>query len=282
MRNSEISTYNENRDEFKPYGLTCELWKPQFMGKPDRHNEIEVNYITQGSITYLFQGKKITVPAKRFTVFWGLVPHQIIYYEGELPYYVFTIPFSQFLEWKLPDAFLNRLLKGEILYEGSDEFAQYDEFLFKYWIKEIHNAKLADIALLEMRARLSRLSVSKSICCQSLHASSITEKEITPVEKMTVYIAKNYLNPIKISDIGRETGLHPDYANTIFKKAFNCTLNEYIIEERVNHAQRKLVTTDTSITEIAYDSGFNSISNFNAAFLKINNCTPRAFRKKYR
>lgn len=58
-------------------------------------------------------------------------------------------------------------------------------------------------------------------------------------------------------------------------------MSEYIIEERISHAQRKLVATDTSITEIAFECGFNTISRFNAAFLKINSCTPREFRKRY-
>ena len=54
----KIYTFDEKRSEFKPYGLTCELWMPDLMRKPDRHNEIELNYFTSGSITYLFQGKK--------------------------------------------------------------------------------------------------------------------------------------------------------------------------------------------------------------------------------
>ena len=105
--------------------------------------------------------------------------------------------------------------------------------------------------------------------------------EINQVERIAIYIAQNYSNPLKVSDIGKAVGLHPDYANSIFKKAFGRTLSEYIMEERISHAQRKLVATDTSITQIAFECGFNSISRFNAAFQKMNRCTPRNFRKKY-
>ena len=46
MSDSEkLKTFDEKRDEFKPYGLTCEIWRPQLMPKIDRHNEIELNYI---------------------------------------------------------------------------------------------------------------------------------------------------------------------------------------------------------------------------------------------
>ena len=84
-----------------------------------------------------------------------------------------------------------------------------------------------------------------------------------------------------MNDIGDAVGLHPDYANTLFRKTFGRTLSEYIIEERIAHAQRKLVSTSDSITEIAFDCGFNSISRFNSAFKKSNQCTPRAFRKQH-
>lgn len=281
MSNSEIlNTFNEGRNEFKPYGFTCELWTPGLMRKPDRHNEIEINYFAEGSMTYLFQDKKITIPAKRLSIFWGLVPHQIINYEGNSPYFVCTIPFSQFLEWKLPVSFVDRVLKGEVLFEVSEESSMHDEFLLENWIKDINKNEFVEVTLLEMHARLFRMAKSNLSKKVNNH-SPIYLNEISKVEQIAIYIAQNYSNPIKVSDIGKAVGLHSDYANSIFKKAFGSTLSEYIIEERISHAQRKLVATDTSITEIAFECGFNSISRFNAAFLKINGCKPREFRKRY-
>uniref|UniRef100_UPI001B809DFC helix-turn-helix domain-containing protein n=1 Tax=Neolewinella xylanilytica TaxID=1514080 RepID=UPI001B809DFC len=63
--------------------------------------------------------------------------------------------------------------------------------------------------------------------------------------------------------------------------AFRLTLTEYIAEERIAYASRQLIATSDPITDIAYASGFQSISRFNAAFRKINDCTPRAYRKRY-
>lgn len=280
MLNSEMpKIFNESRTELKPYGLTCELWTPSLMKKPDRHNEIELNYFTEGSVTYLFQDKKITVPSKRLIIFWGLIPHQIIKYERKFPYFVSTIPFSQFMEWKLPALFVDRILKGEILFESSEELSIHDEFLFHNWIKDVKNKDSTKIIQLEMRARLSRMA-NNNLYAEEKSSTPIHLNEINQVERISVYIARNYANPIKTSDIGNAVGLHSDYANSIFKKAFGVTLSEYITEERISHAQRKLAASDMSITEIAFDCGFNSVTRFNAAFKKINNCTPREFRKR--
>ncbi|MBX2873601.1 MAG: helix-turn-helix domain-containing protein [Saprospiraceae bacterium] len=277
----KLNAFDESRKEFKPYGLTCELWTPSLMRKADRHNEIEINYFPGGTITYLFQGKRVTIPANKLAIFWGLVSHQIVHYEGGAPYYVCTIPFSQFLEWKLPAPFVDRVLTGEVFVEASDEYSGHDEFLLKNWIKDINNDDAVEVILLEMRARLGRMAIG-NVPTEASAYPPIYADEISQVERMAIYIAQNYCDPIKVSDIGEAVGLHPDYANAVFKKAFGSTLSQYIGEERISHARRRLVTTNASITEIAFESGLNSISRFNATFLKVNRCTPREFRKKYR
>lgn len=281
ISNSEIyKTFNEKRDEFKPYGLTCELWSPGLMRKPDRHNEIEINYSAESTITYLFQNKKITIPAKRLAIFWGLVPHQIINFEGTKPYFVCTIPFSLFLEWKLPESFVDRILKGEVLFEIAGSSSSFDEFLLNNWFADINKNNRSEVAVLEMHSRLHRMAVSNLTRKENIH-SPFSPNEISQVERIAIYIGQNYQTPLKVAEIGEAVGLHPDYANALFKKAFGCTLSAYITEERISNVQRKLITTDKSITEIAFACGFNSISRFNAAFFRLNKCTPREYRKIY-
>lgn len=280
--NSEIlNSFDDRRPEFQPYGLTCELWTPRVMQRPDRHNEIEINYFPEGSITYLIKDKMITIPSQRLSIFWGLTSHQIIHYEKPTPYFVCTIPFSTFLEWGFPTSFVERIFKGEVLCEPSDEFSAFDEFLLKQWIKDINENALFEVTLLEMHARLIRLA-NNILSKTEKKFSPIKHSEVSQVERIAIYIARNYRGYITVSDIGKAVGLHPDYANAIFKKAFGRTLTEYISEERILCAQRELLTTEKSITEIAYDCGFNSISRFNAAFLKMNGCTPRKYRKNLR
>ena len=276
-----LHTFDERRPEFQPYGLTCELWTPNVMRRPDRHNEIEINYFPEGSMTYLFQDEMITIPSKRLSIFWGLISHQIVHYEGTAPYFVCTIPFSIFMEWKLPISFVKRVLQGEVLCESSEELSSFDEILLNNWLKDNHDNDSHEVILLEMHARLIRMARNKLPRQEKKHHFE-NQKEIGQVERIAIYIAQNYRNPIKVSDIGKTVGLHPDYANAIFKKAFGKTLTEYITEERVSHAQRELLTTQKGITEIAFECGFNTISRFNAAFLKINRCTPREYRKQFR
>ncbi|MBX2840751.1 MAG: helix-turn-helix domain-containing protein [Flammeovirgaceae bacterium] len=279
-----IQKFDKNRPELKPYGMTCNLWTPSIMDKPDRHNEIELNFFPKGSITYLVNDQKIKIPEKRLILFWALVPHQIIGFEENSYYYVCTIPLRQFMEWNFPNSFVNRLIEGEIQIPNSEVAWEYDHYIFQNWVKDFKSGdhQREEIATLEIQGRLKRFALeSGNIEEQHSQIKNINQSAISSVEKMAIFIAKNYSDPITTPDIAASIGLHPDYANTIFKKAFGTTLNKYVIKQRVLNAQRRLSVTREKITSIAYESGFNSIGRFNAAFKLICNCTPREYRKKY-
>lgn len=281
MQDSEkLNAYDAQRRAFRPYGLTCELWQPDIMRKPDRHNEVEINYFKEGSLSYLFQGSKITIPERSMTMFWGLVPHQIVDFSANTPYFVCTIPLTLFLEWRLPVHLTDRVLNGDIVIEKPGDHSDDDVSSIKNWTRDLASGDVKEVTLLEIHARLLRLA-DRILPTEQNSRLQIHTGDISKVERIALYIAQHYCHPIKAIDIGKEVGLHPDYANFVFKKAFGTTINEYIIRERISHAQRKLISTDESISEILYACGFNSISRFNAAFRKINSCTPRDYRKNY-
>lgn len=284
MWKSDIyKTFNSNRNEFSPYGLTMEKWRPELMCRFDRHNEVEINYLIEGSITYLINGRKVTVPSGRIVMFWGLMSHQIIDFEKSAFYYVCTIPLSMFLLWNLPKPMIDRVLKGDVLVERESDKKEWDIFLFEQWFSDINSNDNVIASTMEMNGRLHRFfyNIDDTICQSGTDNknSKLHSKELMLIDKMVLFIAKNYSNGIKVADVGKEVGLHPDYANHIFKKAFNTTISQYVITEKLLHAQRLLIMDDMSITDIVYDSGFNSISCFNSAFMKINGCTPREYRK---
>ena len=58
-----MKQFDARRPEFSPYGFTCELWTPARMPRPDRHNEIELNLLMAGSLTYLLGGQRTTIEA---------------------------------------------------------------------------------------------------------------------------------------------------------------------------------------------------------------------------
>ena len=71
----------------------------------------------------------------------------------------------------------------------------------------------------------------------------------------------------------------PQAFSRFFKRCLGKTYVEYVNELRIGRVCRALIETDASITQIAYDAGFNNISNFNEQFRQIKQMTPRDYRR---
>ncbi len=110
-----MTRFDPTRPDFSPYGFSCVRWTPTTMPRCDRHNEIELNLLETGRLTYLMGGQKVTVPAGRLIAFWAGIPHQILDFESLTDYFVLTIPLAWFLQWRLPDRLTQPILRGRMI-----------------------------------------------------------------------------------------------------------------------------------------------------------------------
>ena len=290
LRLHDIKQFDATRELFLPYGFTCEKWFfCEAMVRPDRHNEIEWNFLPEGSLVYLLGGRRVEMPARCLSVFWAGRPHQIVDFRLSKPYYVVTIPLAMFLQWNLPDEFVNALLRGWVVMESCRNRSGLDQSLLERWYEDLQVTYPAesDLVQMEMHARMRRLARTS---CKIGHGrfrsvQHLTAPESTGLgkaEEIALFVAKNCTQPIHATDIGMAVGLHPDYAAAVFRRAFGVTLNQYLLENRMFHAQHLLAATDTSVLEVALQSGYQSPNRFHAAFKAICGCTPRGYRNRYR
>ncbi len=261
---------------------------PQLMKRPDRHNEIELNLVLDGEIVYRFGGLTVALRSGQLGMFWASVPHQITSTHGNSPYFVVTVPLAWFLACRIHGSTVQRLLSGEMIIEVIEQRADLDRGLFLQWQADVMSRDEARtrIALQEIEARVRRTSLSSSPNTNApitqLEASGMVASGGDKVARMVYFIAQHYLEHLSIERVSTFVDLHPNYAMELFRRALGTTLNDYINHHRVAHAQRLLVTSNESILEIAFNSGFNSLSRFNAVFKDRAGCTPRVYRRDHR
>jgi AraC-like DNA-binding protein len=280
--------FDARRSDFEPYGLTCEIWVPRRMDRADRHNEVELNLLVAGSLTYLLGGRRATVRAGRLAAFWAARPHQIVAFEGSAPYHVVTLPLAWVLGWGLPKRLVEPLLGGLVVEEPDEARADLDRALATQWHRDLagESSGRREIVLLELKARLLRLAEravtarGRDDGARALDAAGQGAPAL--VERMARVIATRYAEPLRVAEIAASVGLHPDYATLLFRKAFGTTPARFVVQHRVSHAQRMLVTGGEKILEIALDAGFRSLGRFNAAFKALCGCTPRDYRRRHR
>ncbi len=96
------------------------------------------------------------------------------------------------------------------------------------------------------------------------------------------YTMAHYAEEISLNDIAKIACLTPQafcrYFKTHTRKTYVCVLNEI----RINEACKMIISGNlSSISSIAYDTGFSSAVSFNRVFKKITSKSPREFLKEY-
>ncbi len=102
------------------------------------------------------------------------------------------------------------------------------------------------------------------------------------VSKIIYYLQKDYRFTKKVSldEIANYVGYSKYYTSAIFHKKYGMTIQDFIINLKIEYAKKLILETNYSITEIIMESGFSSMSNFYSIFLKTVGCTPLKFKKK--
>lgn len=241
-----------------------------------RHQELELNVLFRGAMTYLFGGKTLELSKGQVALFWATTPHRLVACEAGTDCGWITLPLASFLRYSLPEHLLGTVLQGNPIIEP---YSELEGLLFKRWLKDYQNEheESQTILELELEAWLRRMALGKTHVIASKRPA-IDSK----AAQLAQYISEHYQEPLHLKSVAAAVSLNPSYAATLFKNSFGMTLHSYLSQYRIAHAQRLLVTTDMPILELAFEAGFGSSSQFYAAFVKACAKTPRAYRQALR
>lgn len=139
-------------------------------------------------------------------------------------------------------------------------------------------------SVLELMSILHDLSISRNYKVLSDSTFNNNEKNTynsRRIEKVMAYTHQNFQKQISLAEVARLTSMTESAFSRFFKLRTGMTFIDSLTEIRLGHASRMLIETTQSISEIAYDCGFNNISNFNRIFKKKKGCTPKELRESY-
>ena len=93
------------------------------------------------------------------------------------------------------------------------------------------------------------------------------------------YIDMNYRNDITLDDMASYANINKYYMTRTFKSVLGYPPIQYLIRRRIGEAQFLLVETEKSVSEIATEVGFNTLSHFSSTFSKVLSTTPGKYRR---
>lgn len=270
---------------FERHGLSAWRGPISSMAQAHRHSEIELNFVSRGEIQYLFGGQTVRLGPRRLMLFWGAFPHRLTgCADGSILTWL-TLPLARFLAFGLPEALVQSVLHGvPILEPGLEgDTGMDDEAHLLRWLRDTQDltGERQRILELELEARLRRLALG-ALRPTAKPQQATPERDGSRAAQLAEFISTHYLEPIRLQDIAHAVGLNTNYASELFRNTFSMTILEFLTQHRLAHAQRLLATSDASVLEITFDSGFGSSSRFHTAFVRVCGVSPSAYRNNVR
>lgn len=256
---------------------------------PHLHSEIELIYIVEGKMIFVFGEERIDVEAGKIIFINSLTVH----FSESIPGVFTRMCLLQFN----PCLIYNANIASEYKYLAP--FIQQDTF--KYYLLDTaqseKNRLLASL-LMEISTEFQGKNIAYEILIKSdlykiltmLYRDNILkfnllnnlQKEemlFTKLSKVLDYVEKNYAENITVENISQMLDLNYSYFCRLFKTATGKPFVQYLNFLRVSVAEKLLLTTDKPITEIIAETGFSSLSYFNRTFKKARGCSPSQYRK---
>lgn len=109
--------------------------------------------------------------------------------------------------------------------------------------------------------------------------SFFNNKYIDKIMPALKFIDTHYNEQITLESLSATTNMNPSYFCRVFKKATNSTFTEYLNFVRVIKSERLLTSNSGSVSDIALDVGFSSVSYFNRIFKRFKSLSPSEYRK---
>lgn len=147
------------------------------------------------------------------------------------------------------------------------------------------DSKHAFDSVLELMSILHDLSTSRNMRILSDASFNNNIGQSFPnsrrIEKAMEYMNMNFNKPIKLGEVAKLVNMSEAAFSRFFKTRTGANFVDCINEIRLGNATRMLIDTTNTVAEIAYECGFNNISNFNRIFKRKKGITPKEFRSNY-
>jgi AraC family transcriptional regulator, melibiose operon regulatory protein len=267
----------------EPSALQCWQGRGHAMSSAHRHDDLEINLVEDEPLTYLFGGSLVTIEPGHAALFWAAVPHRLIDTPHNWNAHVrwLHVPLAQVLGWGLPGQAIAQLLRGTPLITHRPDHP--DRTAFARWSQDLGSSSpdLHAIATLEIQAgvrRLLRIALPQSGAADGPDVPDAVRHVVT----MARYITRHHREPIRPADVAAAAHLHPNYAMTLFRQVLGTTIHTYLTDRRIAEAQRQLLTSTATTSQIAEGAGFGSHSGFYAAFTQACGMPPGTYRRIHR
>jgi AraC-like DNA-binding protein len=260
---------------------------PQVMPAEHSHGHIELNWLTAGGMDYVFDGRAVSVPPERLVMFWAGIAHQTIALDrgpgGDSRQCNVYLPLDSFLHMPHLGKLTDTMMGGGVIAHMPDAIEQNT---LKRWYQDYRsgNPERTDILKAEISTMLRRTALVGwdellPPWIESVGASTRAASPLRYVVAMVRHIIEHLDEPLSADDVAKVVGLHPNYALNLFTDVMRVSVRKFVVRMRLIRARSLLFEGNLSIANVAFQSGFTSLSQFYEHFRSAYGITPREMRQ---
>ena len=255
-------------EDFKDIAVSGRFW-PVDDYPLHYHDHYEMELVTDGQGSQFFNGVSTNLKKKDIFLLRPLDYHKI-HSDGITIRHVKVIP-SLLPKWIIK---ITHSLKNPVVINLSDEEFNKFQYLFDLLEEEL---KKEHEEFLD--AKTSILELLFNYFLRLDNTNVLNENET--VTKIIYFLQKgnHFTEKVTLDEIAEYVGYSKYYTSSIFHKQYGITIQDFIINKRIEYAKKLILETNYSMTDIILECGFSSISNFYSKFINRVGCSPLKFKK---
>jgi len=284
MREYSVEIEKENLNQ-RGFEFFCQKTKEERLVPAHIHSAIEIIYIISGAYQVFADEEEYLLSDGDMILFRSNTIHRIFKRTPEDGfYYVFKISPELVSELAFQDNAVGYLLSLSVNNREAKKVWSKDECVANGLADEMRKFANSDDRYCVDIER--KLSVGKIICTilketQDFSRFENDSENLTrSIYDVLIYINKHYSEELTAKECSEMAYLSYSYFSRSFKTIVNMSFKDYLNLTRVNHAEKRLFSTDKTITQISRECGFNSVSYFIATYKRIKGKTPQSAREE--
>lgn len=242
------------------------------MSEPHYHEFFELYYLESGERCQMIQDELTVIKSGDFMLFSPYMMHHS-YGRENIPFKRIVLYFSvDEIESK---SMYNGLLNSCCFYPKDKGISFSIHRILEMLLNEENNS---DDFSAEYKKTLVNLLIITILRRANPKSQNILGSRINQVIN---FIHNNYKDDLNLELLAKKFFISKFHLSREFKRVTQKTVIQYINRTRIMNAQRKIMETKKSLTEISHETGFSSLTHFNRVFKAETHQTPSEYRKIY-
>ena len=267
-------------EDFKCHCEVCSVTAPEY------NKSFSISFIRKGFFEYQTFKRSDEVHVGRILISKPGYEHRTRHIDSQ-PDLVTIFEFRRnFFEETIIDVYGNKLpwiLKNNdihsLMVNATPELEYHHQRIFQKVASKKHNSLEIDelvIGLLEkVMTFLGSAETPENI------TDKLKQYHLNTIEKARDYILSHFKENISLRQLSEHCLVSPFHFSRIFKSMVRSSPHQYLTSVRLIHAKVLLTETNSPISDIAYECGFNSPEHFVTAFKQHYKIKPSALREQH-